>query len=208
MSQDKPTLYYVHDPMCAWCWGYKPTWKSIKQAVADEVEIVYVPGGLAPDSDVPMPMELRQQIASYWKKIENYLGTEFNYDFWTVNTPRRSTYPACRATLAARIQGAELEMVEQIQYAYYLEALNPSDDDVLIGLAERLGLDVEQFSRDYHSDAINHQLHDEIAFARSMGGNSFPSLFLKHGQQVVELPINYENGKQTVGQIKELLALA
>ncbi|MCP4060185.1 MAG: DsbA family protein, partial [Pseudoalteromonas sp.] len=24
MTQTK--LIYVHDPMCSWCWGYKPTW--------------------------------------------------------------------------------------------------------------------------------------------------------------------------------------
>ncbi|MBE8572891.1 DsbA family protein, partial [Vibrio sp. OPT46] len=24
-------LYYVHDPMCSWCWGYKPTLDKLKQ---------------------------------------------------------------------------------------------------------------------------------------------------------------------------------
>ncbi|MFT6977114.1 MAG: putative protein-disulfide isomerase, partial [Shewanella psychromarinicola] len=23
------TLYYVHDPMCSWCWGYRPTWDTL-----------------------------------------------------------------------------------------------------------------------------------------------------------------------------------
>ncbi|MDF4306582.1 DsbA family protein, partial [Vibrio parahaemolyticus] len=23
-------LYYVHDPMCSWCWGYKPTIEKLK----------------------------------------------------------------------------------------------------------------------------------------------------------------------------------
>ncbi|GAM76629.1 thioredoxin [Vibrio ishigakensis] len=52
---------------------------------------------LAPDSDEPMPMEMRAAIESYWERISGLLGTEFNHDFWRNNTPRRSTYPACRA---------------------------------------------------------------------------------------------------------------
>lgn len=112
-------LYYVYDPMCSWCWGYKPVWDKIQQALRDKIDIELLVGGLAPDSDVAMPQEMQQQIAAYWKKIENYLGTPFNYDFWTQNVPRRSTYPACRAVLAARQQGSEQMMLEAIQRAYY-----------------------------------------------------------------------------------------
>jgi putative protein-disulfide isomerase len=36
MSVTKPTLYYVYDPMCSWCWGYKPVWLQIKEAVAND----------------------------------------------------------------------------------------------------------------------------------------------------------------------------
>ncbi len=46
MTQEKVTLYYVHDPMCAWCWGYKPVWAQIEAALSERVEIVYLVGGL------------------------------------------------------------------------------------------------------------------------------------------------------------------
>ncbi|MEF1187337.1 DsbA family protein, partial [Vibrio sinaloensis] len=26
----KAKLYYVYDPMCSWCWGYKPTWRAVE----------------------------------------------------------------------------------------------------------------------------------------------------------------------------------
>lgn len=158
-------LYYVYDPMCSWCWGYKPTWEKIQSALADEVTVQYVVGGVAPDSMEPMPIAMREQIASYWKKIENYLGTEFNYDFWTKNTPKRSTYPSCRAVLAARKQGAEKEMLRAIQHAYYLQARNPSDSEVLIAIAAEIGLDEAQFLQDFQSEALNQQFMEELGFA-------------------------------------------
>ncbi|MGR5064767.1 DsbA family protein [Photobacterium sp. DNB22_13_2] len=202
MTSSKAKLYYVYDPMCSWCWGYKPTWDQITQAIPDQVEITYVVGGLAPDCDEPMPDIMQQQIMAYWKKIEDYLGTNFNYDFWVNNTPRRSTYPACRAIIAARSQGAELAMLNAIQKAYYLNAQNPSDNDVLLNLAQGMGLDMEQFKDEFLSEQTHQRLLDEIAFARSIGGNSFPSLFIERAGRIIQLPIDYQDAQTTIVQIR------
>jgi putative protein-disulfide isomerase len=189
--------------MCSWCWGYKPVWEKIKQNVSDHVNVRYVLGGLAPDSNVAMPKEMQQQIASYWKKIENYLGTQFNYEFWSNNTPRRSTYPACRALLAAREQHKECDMLTAIQHAYYLNALNPSDNDVLEQLASEIGLNESQFRQALLSSETQQMLLEEIRFARSIGGNSFPSLFVEKQGTIGELPIDYQNAEQTIKLILE-----
>lgn len=202
MTSPKAKLYYVYDPMCSWCWGFKPTWNQITHAISDQVEIIYVVGGLAPDSDVPMPEIMQQQIMSYWRKIEDYLGAKFNYDFWVNNTPRRSTYPSCRAILAARSQGAELNMINAIQEAYYLNAQNPSDNEVLLNLAQGIGLDMAQFKAEFLSEKNHQRLLDEIAFARSIGGNSFPSLFIERAGRITQLPIDYQDAETTITQIK------
>lgn len=205
MPSSKAKLYYVYDPMCSWCWGYKPTWERITQAISDEIEIIYVVGGLAPDSDIPMPEVMQQQIMAYWKKIEDYLGTQFNHDFWVNNTPRRSTYPACRAILAARSQGAELAMLNAIQEAYYLNAKNPSDNDVLLNLSQNIGLDMAQFEAEFLSQQNHQRLLDEIDFARSIGGNSFPSLIMQTSNSVLQLPVDYQNAETTIAQIRSMI---
>ncbi len=204
MLQQPTTLYYVYDPMCSWCWGYTPTWKNVQKALPDNIKVVYVVGGLAPDSDVEMPAVMQQQIASYWHKIEDYLGTQFNHDFWKNNTPRRSTYSACRALIAARAQHAELALLQAIQHAYYLHAKNPSDNDVLIDLAASCGMDVELFKQDFLSADTHQALLNEIEFARSIGGNSFPSLFVQKGSAIHELPIDYKDAQSTLQQIVTL----
>jgi putative protein-disulfide isomerase len=204
-------LYYVYDPMCSWCWGFKPVWNEIENAISSEVDVTYVLGGLAPDSNVPMPEPMQQQIAAYWKKIEEYLGTQFNYAFWSENTPRRSTYPSCRAVLAARSQNAEKQMLGAIQHAYYLNAKNPSDDEVLISLANDLELDSDRFRTEFFSKTVHQQLLREIQFARSIGGNSFPSLFVEttstdnnRANTLIELPVDYLDAQVTIERIRDL----
>ena len=105
----KNTLYYVLDPMCSWCWGFRPVFESLlvhlSKNLPDQINVQYVMGGLAPDSDQPMPEETCLYIQKQWSAVETTLGAKFNWDFWSECQPRRSTYPACRAVIAAGTTG-------------------------------------------------------------------------------------------------------
>jgi len=198
------TLFYIYDPMCSWCWGYAPVLQQIRQALAGKLEVVDVLGGLAPDTEEAMPEVMQHQIAAYWRKIEDQLGTEFNHSFWQKNTPRRATYPACRAIIAAREQGAEQVMNRAIQEAYYLRAMNPSDEEILLQLADEQGLNFDQFLQSLESEQTHEALVEEVNFARSIGANSFPSWFLKLGEHWHSIPVDYESAHTSLALITEL----
>ena len=183
-------LYHVHDPMCSWCWGYRSSWNQLRASLPGSVKIINVVGGLAPDSDQAMPPEQQSTIAGYWQNVAEQTGAEFNYDFWKKCSPRRSTYPACRAVLAAATQGAEQRMIDAIQSAYYLRAMNPSDDSTLIALAAELKLDTGQFSEELNSPEIQAELQRNFELRRSIGVYSFPSLVLV--QNAIQTPIEVD----------------
>ncbi len=204
MNNRSQTLIYIHDPMCSWCWGFRPVWQQVQRAVAGKLDVRYVLGGLAADTDEPMPEEMRLNIIDNWRRIQREIpGTEFNYDFWTVCSPRRSTYPACRAIIACRMQQPALEndMLLLIQQAYYLQAKNPSDLDVLSALAEQLGLDTRQFLDDIQSELCQKILLEEIEFCREINISSFPSLVLKQGKSYTSLDIDYNSSTFILSQI-------
>ena len=199
-------LYHVHDPMCSWCWGFRPTWLKIRTALDNKIEIKYLLGGLAPDSDAPMPESMQRDIADYWRKIQKHIpGTEFNFDFWQKCQPRRSTYPACRAVIAARKQNPEIEldMIEAIQRAYYLNAQNPSDDDTLITLAKSLELDKDVFSKDLNAKETQLELEKEITFGRQIGAQGFPSMVLEKEGNYQTVPLDYNDPASAISLIKE-----
>ncbi len=208
MNKHKPTtLYYVHDPMCSWCWGFRPVWQEIRQNLTDNIRVKYLLGGLAPDSDEIMPIAMQQDIAGYWRKIQQHIpNTEFNFDFWQQCEPRRSTYPACRAVIAARKQQVDIElaMIEGIQKAYYLDAQNPSNDDTLISLAVNLGLDKTRFSEDLNAQTTQNDLLEEIQFSRSIGAQGFPSMVLEKNGQAQLIPLNYNEAQATLDFIEKI----
>jgi putative protein-disulfide isomerase len=201
------TLYYFHDPMCSWCWAFRPRWQDIVAGLPDNVRSQRILGGLAPDTDQTMPIDMQAKLRSIWQKIQHTVpGTPFNFEFWEQCVPRRSTYAACRAVIAARRQnpGHEEKMILAIQQAYYLEARNPADKNTLIELASEIGLDGALFSAAMESPAVQEELSKEIEFTRRLEVKGFPTLLL--GKEVVFTAIQYDynDAKAVLHQIRRL----
>jgi putative protein-disulfide isomerase len=193
--------------MCSWCWGFRSTWHKLKQALPQQVKVVSRVGGLAPDSDVPMADTLQQSLQSTWHRIQQQIpGTEFNFDFWDLNVPRRSTYPACRAVIAARqLADSEEEMTYGIQQAYYVQAKNPSDVDTLVDVAQGIGMDAQAFRKKLLSDDISQALNDELDEVRGLGIDSFPSLLICQDSRQEVVPLNYNSADSMLHDINRFL---
>ena len=202
MPNSSVTLYYVHDPMCSWCWAYRPSMLLLRENLPGGINWQNVLGGLAPDSDQPMPEQTRLMVQAHWRKIESSLGTAFNFDFWTKNQPRRDTYKACRAVIAASYQRAEERMIESIQKAYYLRAMNPSDPLVLAGLAVELELDSRKFMEDFESAQTEAELRSQLLLRDKLMVRSFPSLVLEHDSRYTLIGHDYVNYRKSLEEIE------
>lgn len=205
---DEPQLIYIHDPMCSWCWGFRPTFEQLCARLPACIGVTRLLGGLAPDSELPMPAAMQASLQETWRRIQQRIpGTRFNFDFWRACQPRRSTWPACRAVIAARTLDPSLEdpMVLAIQHAYYLEARNPSEVTTLTRLAEGLGLDGAAFAALLNAAPTQAMLAQEIALARQIGADSFPSLRLRNGHSYWPVPVNYTEVEAMLETIQALI---
>jgi putative protein-disulfide isomerase len=148
---------------------------------------------------------MRQMLQHTWQRIEQSIpGTRFNFEFWEKCEPRRSTYPANRAVIAARAQGIDydLAMTGRIQQAYYLEARNPSDNSTLVELATEIGLDSEQFAKSLVAASTQQLLMQEIQNSRALGIDSFPSLAVHKAGQLRHIGLNYTDPEAMLRQIE------
>jgi len=201
-------LYYIHDPMCSWCWGFRPVYSQLQASLPDTIQSRNLLGGLAEDTDVPMSEDMKNYLQQTWRNIQQRIpGTRFNFDFWSACTPVRSTYPACRAVIAARQQGEPFEavMINAIQAAYYLQARNPSENSVLIALAMEAGLNEEVFRHDLLAQRTHEKLLAEISSCREFGVDSFPSLMLDLEGSRWRIPVDYHQSAPMAKLINELI---
>lgn len=191
--------------MCSWCWAYRPTLLQLRENLPEEIRWQNVLGGLAPDNDQPMPEETRQMVQGHWKTIQSSVGTEFNFDFWTQCQPRRDTYKACRAVIVASRQQAEEEMIEAIQKAYYLRAMNPSEPKTLADLAAGLGLDRSLFVKDLGSAQTETEFRRQLLLRAKLNVRSFPSLVLEHDSVCTPIAHDYLDFNLSLTQIQNSL---
>jgi len=196
--------------MCSWCWGFTRAWQQTLENLPAGIRVVRLLGGLAPDNHQPMPQAMREALAETWRTIAAHIpGVEFNFEFWSRCTPRRATYAACRAVIAARRQGEQFDtvMTRAIQQAYYLQARNPSEEATLISLAAELGLDTGAFSQALRAEQTHQELLREISHARRLGADSFPSLVLETAADHWQIPIDYQSSQPMLDMISKLSSI-
>ena len=201
-------LYYIHDPMCSWCYAFSETWLLLQNNLSSEVDVVHLLGGLAPDTTAPMPLTVQQNIQQAWRRIEQTIPhIRFNWEFWSRNQPIRSTYLACRAVIAATRQNQEagLRMIRAIQDRYYQKAKNPALLEVLVECAEAIGLDTNTFKIDLESIDVENELQRQIQLSRSMDVYSYPSLRLVHRESIYSIAIDYRNCRSMLDEINNYL---
>jgi putative protein-disulfide isomerase len=201
-------LIYVHDPMCSWCYGFRPTWKSLKGQLPEGLPVVSLLGGLADDSDEPMPEEMVDYLKRTWDRIESTCGVTFNHTYWEQTPPPpRTTFISCRAVIAAeRLAGRGEAFGERIQDAYYMEACNVWDFDVLCDLAERFGFNRSSFSEALASDDVR-AVHDEQRqLAERLQVEGYPSVLLIHNGEAFPIPVRHQGAEAMLEDITDLLA--
>ena len=200
----KITLYYIYDPMCSWCYAFDKTFDEIKNNLSKQIEIIYIPGGLASHNDDEMPKDMQIKIQNIWYEIENHTKTKFNHNFWKNNIPKRSTYLSCQATIAARLQNKEELMIKEIQKAYYLDALNPSNEDTLVHSAFEINLDIKKFKKDLYSPEVLQLFREDLDLRAKLKVNSFPSLVLKYKKETYPIQIQFNEAIKMLENIENL----
>ncbi len=202
------TLYYIHDPMCSWCYAFGPVLAKLQGALPDSLKMERLLGGLAPDNTTPMDETMRQRLEATWQRIEKSVpGTRFNFDFWRNCTPYRSTYPSCRAVIAATAQGSQYDeaMTRAIQHAYYQQARNPSAIETLVEIATEIGLDGAAFARALTSEQTETELQRQLTTAAAIGAESYPALILSVNGSRWPVAIDYNDPAPILDTIDFLL---
>ena len=176
------TLYYFGDPMCSWCWGFKPTLEQVEQEYP-ELRRVTVLGGLRQGEPMPMPDELIALIRQAWQRIEAATGQPFDHEFWDKHRPLATTVPACRAVVTARLldPAREWSFMVAMFNAYFTRALDPSRRETQLSVAEEQGFDRAEFAAALDSDRVEVALRGDLKLTESMGIRGFPSLVLNLG---------------------------
>ena len=206
MSQDKPTLIYVGDPMCSWCYGFAPELSKSLEVLDNKVDLELLMGGLRPYNTQTMS-ELKSFLTHHWEDVSEASGQPFTYGILDDTSITYDTEPPSRAVIAVRKlnPAKELAFFKGAQSLFYQHNKNMHLVESYKELIEQLGLDFEAFKKLYESDEMKNTVRQDFVKSNELGIRGFPSIVLKKGDEYFLISNGYMKSEAIVKNINKLL---
>ncbi len=186
MATQTPTLHYIFDPLCGWCYGAAPLVEAARAVPG--LDIALHGGGMMTGGNrQPVTDRLRRYVMPHDERIAGLTGQPFGDDYFNGLLRDEGAVfdsePPTTAILAAQtLAGRGLDLLKRIQRAHYVQGLRIADPAVLQSLAADIGLDPEAFRAAYAA-AQGAETAAHIAASRKLlaqvGGSGFPTLALE-----------------------------
>jgi putative protein-disulfide isomerase len=182
---NRPTLHYVFDPLCGWCYAAAPLVQAAR-AVPGLAIALHGGGMMTGPNRRTITPQWRDYVMPHDRRIAQLTGQPFGEAYFEGllrdTTAVMDSEPPTTAILAAEaLEGRGIDLLERLQRAHYVEGLRIADAAVLHDLATDIGLDGSAFAAavDAHAGAPTreHFAASRALLAR-MGGNGFPSFAL------------------------------
>lgn len=192
------------DPMCSWCWGFAPVIEDLRASLGKSYRFSLVMGGLRTKGEMPWDETSREYLRGHWKQVSQRTGQPFSDRLFEKEFFDYDTYPACKAVITVRdLFGTQkaFTYLHTIQEAFYTQAKDITNLDVLCDLLHTLDLDRTKFRAFFESDRAQLLTEHDFAKARSMGANAFPSVVVidEEGHMVCQ------KGYRSLEEMKKLL---
>jgi len=203
MAQDK--ILYVGDPMCSWCYGFSNELTAVVDEIGDSAEFEIIMGGLRPYNTQKM-IELKGFLTEHWQHVNEASGMEFCYQILDSKTIVYDTEPASRALLWVKQKAPEKALLffKKLQYSFYAENKDVTNKESLSILIHELGLDQDEFLKDFDTDALKQMVKAEFKRANELNARSFPTVFFIENDEIHIVSVGYDSAENILQKIKVL----
>jgi protein disulfide-isomerase len=198
MELNKMKIEVWTDIMCPYCYIGKIHYeKALRQFDhADEVELEWKAFQLNPDlpdngNGIPVmdylinqsgyPEEGIKSMYSSLRELSEEAGAVFNLE----NAIAANTRDAHRLIKLAAKKGMDSFVLGKLSKAYFEEAKDYSDRDLLISIGKEAGLDKEEIIEMLNSDDYKYEIKQDMQEAANLGFDTVPTFLMDRRQAIV-----------------------
>lgn len=185
-ADEKPTLIYVYDPMCGWCYGFSNVFKTFRTKHADKFDYEIISGGMVTGNrEGFIGDDLAKYIESAYQRVENASGSKYGEAYLDKLKKRQlwlsSTKPsmALEAFKKHRYQDA-IDFAATVQNAYFVDGKDLRDDNLYGPIVERFGIKKEAFFKTLNDPKTKEATENGYIAATNYGVKGFPTMLLLH----------------------------
>lgn len=190
MKDKEMSLIYVWDAYCGWCYGFSNSLKDLHEA-HPELELTVLSGGLfigpkkAPISSYPhIPganMRISQLTGAKFGEQYNELLKEGSFVL--------DSEAAARGFSALKSFAPEKAyyLAADMQTKFYYEGKSLSDEETYREIARDHNLDEDAVADRFRDSISATEAFNEFEEVQNLGVHSYPTLFLKKGDEYISL---------------------
>ena len=207
MAQEKPTLIYIGDPMCSWCYGFSPELDNTMKELGDELTVRLILGGLRPYNDEKIS-DMKVFLQEHWEHVNEASGQNFDYTILDDPTFVYDTEPPSRAVLVVRhlMPESEFAFFHDVQKLFYQQNKHTDVVENYYPILEKYGIDKFAFTAAYNSEEIKQLIKEDFAASSALGVSGFPSMLLLQDGKYKQITNGYTKSddiiKSVLKQIK------
>ncbi len=197
MDSSKPSIYYVYDALCGWCYGFSEVIKEFYQEHRSEFDFQVFSGGMVTGEREGAIGEVAGYIKTAYKDVEEATKVRFGDAFINQTLEEGTAYfssvPSALAMALFRSQKPEevIQFASALQKAIYWEGLAPAEVSTFGKCAQKFGLDPELFMQKMEDPTLQKVVKEEFKVVSNWGIKGFPSVIYKEGNQAYMIARGY-----------------
>lgn len=188
----KPTIIYVYDMLCSWCFGFEKEMKKLYDQYKETYDFQFISGGMFPPIQNKRIKEvLGANFHEAYARVIEISGAEISEKYLTElvqdTNYRLDSEITARAFSTFKtypeFKGNEINFIMQFQYNMYHEGLNPNQDEIYLKTAAYFGLAGEEFLQKMKMAEITDDILKDFNYTQALKVTGFPHVFLKTSEE-------------------------
>ena len=187
MENKKPSIIYVYDAICGWCYGFSPVMKSLFDNYSDTFDFEVLSGGMMMGEREGAINDVAPYIKTAYKDVENTTGVKFGEAFLTELEKGDLYLSSEKPSIALSVFKSyfpekAILFAHDLQDAIYVNGLDLRNDESYIYLAEKYQIPTEEFIKKLNQEEFKQAAYYDFALARQLQVTGYPAAFIRTGE--------------------------
>ncbi|AKQ46900.1 hypothetical protein TH63_16700 [Rufibacter radiotolerans] len=186
----KPTLYYISDALCGWCFAMGPQVVQLQETYGDRFHFEVLSGGMMTGDRVGPISQMADYIKQVLPRLTEITGVTMG-EAYVKGILGEGTYVSNSVPPAVALAiFKEVKPEEQVKYAKAIQDLHFKEGQDLnlvetyLPLAREAGLSEEQFRERFTDDQYRLLAQQEFAQVQAWGIEGFPAMIAQKGEEL------------------------
>ena len=209
---ERPTIFYVYDVLCGWCYGFSPVIEKFWKEYQGEFFFKTLSGGMITGEREGPVGEVAGYIKNAYRDVEARTGVQFGAPFLNDLLEEGSAYfsslPGALAMAAFRGYQPDnvIPFAARMQKAVYWEGKEPNKPQTFGDCAEDFGMNSQDFMKLMVDKQYLDVVKDEFKLVHQWGIQGFPSVLYADKDKVYLLArgyVDYQTLNDNLKKVRE-----